>query len=492
MNETDRIRKSYDEIPYDSFPYAMSHPDRMSVVGTLSGLSPAQATRCRVLELGCASAGNLIPMAQALANSYFLGVDLSPKQIEQGQSLIDTLGLKNIELRAQSIMDFPDACEPFDYIIAHGMYSWVPAEVRDKLLDICRQHLVPSGLCFISCKTFPGWHLNNVLRDLMQFHSQHHPDADGHPHAAREILEFAVSAFDNPAPQAALARQMASNLLRVPEMYLSHDHLSPINHPVLFEQFAAHAGAHGLRYVGHADPASDNLWRMPADWQQKISGWAAGLIQKEQYADFLCWRAIRANVLCRADAVLDEAPPTAAIALMHLAGRPQEAATGDPRSPVRFFIADRFITVGDSALIFAMRAIKELWPNSISFEELITSIPTEQRGDPSTLHRRLSNDLLTAYRLRLVELWTRPVRFNDSPSKLPQVTDLVRWQAERSPLLTTLRHDTFHANDAMRRLIALLDGTRSVTALQQALHTSSSSEIEQMLKSLADESLLLD
>ena len=127
MDQTDRIRHAYDEIPYDSFPYRDTHPDRMSVVGALAGLSCAPADSCRVLELGCASAGNIIPMAEALPGSRFVGIDLSPRQIQQGVDLIAKLGLANIELRAQSIMDFPADEGSFDYIIAHGLYSWVPS-----------------------------------------------------------------------------------------------------------------------------------------------------------------------------------------------------------------------------------------------------------------------------------------------------------------------------------------------------------------------------
>src|SRR5947209_6542803 len=94
---------SYEEIPYESKPLYPTHPDCLGTVATLLGMTPAPVDGCRVLELGCASGGNLIPMAEALPASRFLGIDLSPGQITTGQKIVDALGLKNLELRAVSI-----------------------------------------------------------------------------------------------------------------------------------------------------------------------------------------------------------------------------------------------------------------------------------------------------------------------------------------------------------------------------------------------------
>ena len=96
---------SYEELPYTRNPFHTTHPDCLATVAFLHGLEPPSSTRCRVLELGCASGGNLIPMAAGLPDSTFVGIDLSPRQISQGQELIDAVGLKNIELRPLSIMD---------------------------------------------------------------------------------------------------------------------------------------------------------------------------------------------------------------------------------------------------------------------------------------------------------------------------------------------------------------------------------------------------
>src|SRR5437868_15404402 len=156
MSISPHPRTSYDEVPYPSLPYPYPHPDHPAVVATLLGLSPARPDRCRVLELGCAGGGNLIPMAYTYPESTFLGIDLSVEQIRQGEELREALGLANIELRAMSILDVDDRFGTFDYIICHGVYSWVPEAVQDKILEVCARHLAPEGIGFVSYNTFPG------------------------------------------------------------------------------------------------------------------------------------------------------------------------------------------------------------------------------------------------------------------------------------------------------------------------------------------------
>src|SRR5262249_14504487 len=156
---------SYDEVPYDSLPFAESHPDTLATVATLLGMTPAPVTRCRVLELGCAGGGNLIPMAWALPESHFLGIDLSQRQIADGHQAVAAMDLANIELRHASIMDVDSSFGAFDYILAHGVYSWVPAEVQEKTLEICRRNLASQGVAYISFNSYPGWRGLRILRE---------------------------------------------------------------------------------------------------------------------------------------------------------------------------------------------------------------------------------------------------------------------------------------------------------------------------------------
>jgi len=139
---------SYDELPYGDQAFYYTHPDWLATIATLFGMQPAAVDRCRVLELGCGSGGNLLPMAESLPESRFLGIDLSPRQVSSGQATIQKLGLRNIELKAMSITDVNTEMGQFDYVICHGVYSWVPEPVQDKILAICKENLAPPGLAY--------------------------------------------------------------------------------------------------------------------------------------------------------------------------------------------------------------------------------------------------------------------------------------------------------------------------------------------------------
>ena len=140
-----RAPTPYDAVRYPTYPRIETHPDRLAAVATLYGMTPAPVTRCRVLEIGCGDGGNLAPMAYFLPESRFFGVDLAGAAIASGSATIRDLKLRNIELSESDFRDLDVSGGPFDYIVAHGLYSWIPPDARDRLLAICRALLAPQG-----------------------------------------------------------------------------------------------------------------------------------------------------------------------------------------------------------------------------------------------------------------------------------------------------------------------------------------------------------
>ena len=110
-------------------------------------MNPPPIDNCRVLEIGCASGGNLIPMAVTLPNSYFVGIDFAERQIADGQQVVAALGLTNVRLLAEDVLQITADFGQFDYIIAHGIYSWVPPEVREKFAATVSAKFVAPGYC---------------------------------------------------------------------------------------------------------------------------------------------------------------------------------------------------------------------------------------------------------------------------------------------------------------------------------------------------------
>src|SRR5687768_17251136 len=226
---------SYDEIPYTNKPLYPTHPDCLAVAGILRGMRPASPAKCRVLELGCASGGNLIPMAYSLPESRFVGIDLSAAQIAAGQEFCRPLGLGNLELRAGSILDLDESLGQFDYIICHGVYSWVPRGVQDRILWICGRLLAEHGIAYVSYNTYPGWHRRGIARELMRYHARRFDDPPTKIQQARSVLSFMAEAASkcNSSLATGLAFESKS-LEKDPDYYLFHEHLEEVNSPLYF------------------------------------------------------------------------------------------------------------------------------------------------------------------------------------------------------------------------------------------------------------------
>ncbi|HEY1921533.1 MAG TPA: class I SAM-dependent methyltransferase, partial [Tepidisphaeraceae bacterium] len=186
----EKLRADYDAMAYEAWEHFHAHPDRIAAAAAVRGFAPAPVDRCRVLEVACGVGGNLLPMAEQMPGSQFVGIDLSPRQIESGAALVREIGLTNLELRCQDLMDFPQDVGEFDFIIAHGFYSWVPEPVRRKLMEVCQRHLSKNGLAFISYNTYPGWRTKGIVRDMMVYNAREAENPAERVKKGREIVQF--------------------------------------------------------------------------------------------------------------------------------------------------------------------------------------------------------------------------------------------------------------------------------------------------------------
>ena len=166
---------TYDALPYTTRPRRATHPDTLATHAVLLGMAPAPVDRCRVLELGCGTGGNLVPMAATLPQSRFVGIDLSAVQVAEADRTARALGLSNVEFRAASILDVDAGWGAFDYVVCHGVYSWVPPRVQDAILAVCGRHLAPRGVAYVSYNTYPGWYARAAARDAMLFVARRAP-----------------------------------------------------------------------------------------------------------------------------------------------------------------------------------------------------------------------------------------------------------------------------------------------------------------------------
>jgi SAM-dependent methyltransferase len=458
---------SYDAVPYESLPFVETHPDRLAAVATLHGLRSPAIDRCRVLELGCSHGSNLIPMALALPDSCFVGVDLSRRQVADGQQAARELGLVNVELLPVSILDIGDRFGTFDYVICHGVYSWVPPEVQRKILDICARQLAPDGLAFVSYNTYPGWYVRQMVREMMVYHARQFAAPLEQVRQARAFMDFlGRSVAPDPNSTYPVNVQGAAQALhQKSDSYLLHEYLEEVNEPLYFHQFAARIEAAGLRYVADARPWSAGISALPPGAAQAVEQLAGDPVRREQYLDFLTRRSFRRSILCRAERSPSAMPLPERLAGLRLASplRPGQAAE-------EFRAADgRLLTASDPLLKAALPVLGEAWPRTLAWQELWAAVQARP-GANAADERALMAGLVQCQQVSgLVEVhvWEPPCRCDVSDR--PTASPLARYQAERGARVTNLRHEVVDLNDFNRHLLRLLDGTRDRAGLRAAL-----------------------
>jgi SAM-dependent methyltransferase len=466
------VPTSYERIPYSNHPYRQAHHDQLAVAGVLHGLEPPPTATARVLELGCGAGGHLIATAYALPGVRALGVDLAPSVIAQAQAEAQAAGVANVAFQAADLRDLVDgSLGEFDYVVAHGVHSWVPADAREALLAATRAHLAPGGLAYVSFNANPGGHLRAMVRDACLFHARDARDDDERVAKAREMLELLHHWRASDEAADAYGRFLLDVLPRLSEAAdgtLAHDLLSEDSSPLWYAGFAADAARHGLAPVGESrlvEPALLPRDRAVRDAIARLSG--GDRVAREQLVDLFGHGRFRETVLAHAEVAsgtLDDPDPAALRRLVFLAPPPPEGAP----------------------LAGLLTAIAGRRPRASSFDELasVTGAPADA----------LSAALLDCLRLGLVTAWLDPPRAVGAGAR-PRASALARWQAREGRPATSLLHTVVVLDPAGAHLLDLLDGTRSLDEVGEALREATglsldADAVEANVRSLAVAGLL--
>jgi SAM-dependent methyltransferase len=167
--ERDALVRSYAEVRYPFLAHRHTDPDRLATIARLHGVVAPPVERCRLLEVGCAVGGNLASMAMLLPGAQLVGCDLSEQQIEHGRAAMTAAGIPNVSLCALDLTEVGTSLGTFDYVVAHGVFSWVSEGVQDDLLALLARCLAPNGVAYLSYNVRPGWHELSVIRDALMF-----------------------------------------------------------------------------------------------------------------------------------------------------------------------------------------------------------------------------------------------------------------------------------------------------------------------------------
>lgn len=305
-NTNDVQQTIYSELGYKSMPFPYTTPATLEAYAALVGVSAPNPKTARVLELGATYGGNIISQALFNPDATFVGIELSQEQVEKGNEVIANAGLTNVSLIQSDIASIGSEIGTFDYIIAHGVYSWVDDGVKDALLRLIDEHLAEDGIAYISYNTYPGWHTMDEVRQLMMFSNRdktqfNHKEKVLHGKTIGSIVGSQILKYDNLKERNSKFLGALRSVMQKDEYYVGHDHLEPNNDPVYFYQFNDHLEAHKLAYLCDVDLTLSMVRSFDADIADTLDKLALNdHVAQEQYLDFILDTTFRKSIICKA------------------------------------------------------------------------------------------------------------------------------------------------------------------------------------------------
>ncbi len=443
-HETAATPTRYDRIAYPSGAFARMGPNRMQIMARLHGIGAAPIETARVLEIGGNDGLNLTAFAAAFPRSDCLSFDLAAAPVERGRALAQAAGIGNVRIERLDILaaaaDLPGE---YDYVIAHGVYAWVPPPVRQAILALIGRVLAPNGVAAISYNTLPGHVLGQTLREMVQAEVGNEPDDSLRFDRSMAVLRaFGEGDLDSPAKDKQDAflktlRVYARELMRRPEALLAHDELGGCYEPQAFGAVCAAAQAVGLTYL------NDALYKAGP---QGFSGETdqAALIRQIQTDDYRTVAFFRHSLFIREGVAMDRQLDLELLEPLWLSSALRRIDKG------RFVSGGSFVDVSDDRAATILVELERRHPERLPLAGL----------QPAQL--RTFADLFLA---NAVSFATGP---NSVPasSECPRLSPLARAQIERGDVrIATLEQEIVSPGSEVCRFMLLFDGERDITAL---------------------------
>ena len=457
---------SYDEVPYMSGATSEASPDRIAVVGAAFGVEHAPPERCRVLEIGAATCSNLLPLAGWWPDCELVAVERSPVQVARARERIAAAGVTNLRVVEGDLQDVADL-GTFDYVIAHGVYSWVPVPVRLELLGLIRRSLAPNGLGYVSYNCNPGFAMRRAIREMMQFHVQHLASPDKRIEQARALLDFLAENTEPVSAHGIFLRKEAIMIQGQPDWYVFHDHLEDHNHGLWLHEFVDELGDHGLQYVGDT--------RIPTMFPERFEQ-GAGVIRRlasdqvsmEQYTDFLSFRAFRTSVVCRDTVALDRnIGPKVWPRLRYALDVAHEGDLDlEEGVEVQIGTGKQAMETSAPAIKAALAHLVRTRPAASSLDELVEAV-RDLGIEPDASDIGLA--MFTGAMVTAVRMHVAPDPFTCEVGQRPRVPPTARVEASEGKVVTNGGHQGIRLNPLESALVRYADGTRDREALIDAL-----------------------
>lgn len=461
--ESTTQQSSYDAVPYTSYPSTLTQPNRLGSLARLFGLSPELPEQARILELGCAGGGNILPLASLYPAAELVGIDLSQDHIDQGLEVARKLQLKNIQLKQGSIEELDRTWGEFDYILCHGVFSWVSEKVRNKILEVFAQNLKPGGVAYLDYNTFPGWHSRGLIRDMMLYHVEgsKHAQGTGDPETqvvqGAQFVDFIANHVEGPdVPYKRVLQKEVEYLRDKPSHYIFHEYFEEENKAFYFHEIHALAQSAGLEYICDSRIESMSLSDLEPEARQGLQRIAQNRVRFEQYLDYIRNVSFRRSLFTKGAQVR---PNEFLEHLPHLffGTNIQDIREHDENMYVRS-LQRQERGIADCIMKCILRTLFNERPKIFSYADLYNQL---RGGLPELQPSEYGSKLIEGFLHSLVELHysVRPVPA--TPPPFPKGFSLGQLQAESGSIVSTAWHTTVQLSELERVVLLKLNGNNS-------------------------------
>ena len=489
----------YEVYAYPGLTIPYTAPAHLALCSRWSGGPATALERFSVADLGCGDGGNLLPLAFYHPECTFVGIDGSPWALDRAQATARQLGVENVRLICSDIRQLTSAgFGPFGYIIAHGLYSWVPDDARAAILAFCHDTLALDGLAYISYNAQSGWSTRQLVRDTLR-RARCVREAEVADKAVRAIALAARLLEDLPSSRSASAVVLADELARVRDglpSYVFHEYLTETNHGFWLRDFVERARDNGLAYLVDAQFCRWEGYVAP-EIRDAVAARRLDTVDEEEIVDLLSHRYFRASILARANATSIPASHPELIERVHIAAslRAQSASLDLDEGAVAQFVGHggSEITLDSSIVKAAVVLLGADWPRGVGFEPLhqrsLSLLAEHDRPAPSDGRRQLLDAIRVLFEAGQIDLRLREPIYRSEIADYPRAHALARWEAERRDSLTTPHHLRVGFDRAVLDLVRGMDGSRSRSELDDMF---GSEFVEQTLPILGRCGLLTD
>lgn len=482
------IGESYDSVPYHGHAFAHTDINHLSALAALFSLSPKLPSEAHVLEVGCAEGRNLFPLAARYPGAEFLGIDLSSKQIAVAEGRRKTLGLDNLRFLTQDILALENE-KPFNFIIIHGLYSWVPEDARIPLLTRTQSLLAPGGVIYVSYNTLPGWHFRNILRDFLLYSTRSCVSAEDKLRTAREALAIWSKAHSDPLTAGQqMVGTMLNSLNHLPDWYIFHELLENHNNPLYFSRFVEEASAASLQYVCDAELATVSDYDLPETAQSAVRTLANDMLSHEQFNDFIRQRMFRRSLLTHKKLSIPRSNFAAEMEQLFFSSQLMPTSRNisgtvfeDPHGVE--------VSVEDKPLASALTALSSAWPGSLAFSDIHAA--ASKAGGIS--RKELGQNLFHCLMQGTVFPHREAVVVPAEVSEFPRLAALTRLEATWDNHVTSFKHEDIVLSKEEQFLATLLDGRHSkadISRLMLEKFASTEQDVIKILDKMREHALL--